>query len=271
MRVHRACAGLRILYPDNHPVGRIHGRLDRFSFPAPARGPRPAVGVPITDKCDPRYWKAVKTGDSVSLTDFQSIAVSGSEGKDDRIGNTRDVVTRDKGSDTPLAEYRFLEIAAGRDNTLSRVVIIAAGELELFACYPAKGIPVATRYHLIDLDRTWFFHLPRHPEDFILFDLEYAPYPDLPRIEEEGVRVEREYGPGGYGHPVHGSCREGREEVPVIITEYASEDEQTLNPLMPVLEERWILPDGTIPAEGRFVVPLIGSVVHPDSAETDAA
>lgn len=225
----------------------------------------------MTDKQEPKYWKGIKVGDFVSLTDFQSIAQAGSEGRDYRVRVVRDVAVPDKESGRTVAGYRFHELATGTDSLLYLVVVLVDREFELRVYFLPKGFSVGTRDHLIDIGQTWFFLPPPDPEDFISSDLEYAPYPDIPPIEEGESTVEREYGPSGFGQPVYGSFRDGNEEVPVIITEYATEDEQALNPLMLVLEERWILPDGTVPEEGGFVVPLIGCVVHPDSVETYAA
>ena len=60
--------------------------------------------------------------------------------------------------------------------------------------------------------------------------------------------------------------RRGRDEVPVILTEYATE-EDVLNPLLLFLEERWIRPDGTVPPEGGYITPLVGCVIQSESAE----
>jgi len=225
----------------------------------------------MTDKQDPRYWKAIKAGDFVSLTDYQSIDLAGRGGKDYRVRSVREITIPDKESGEALAEYRLVELSTGNDNLLYLVVVIVSTELELRVYFLPTGFSVGTRDHLVDVGQTWFFLPPSDPDDFVSSDLEYAPYPDIPPIEENGTEVEREYGPGGFGQPIYGSYHEGREEVPVIVTEYATDDEQALNPLILVLEERWILPDGTIPAEGGFVMPLIGCVVHPDSVETYAA
>lgn len=225
----------------------------------------------MSDKQDPLYWKSIKAGDFVSLTDFQSIELAGREGKDYRVRTVREITIRNSESGQPLAEYRLLELAAGNDNLLYLAVVIVNSEFELRVYFLPKGFSVGTRDHLVDIGQTWFFLPPPNPEDFVSSDLEYAPYPDIPPIEENGKAVEREYGPGGFGEPIYGSYRDGRDEVPVIIVEYTTDDEEALNPLIIVLEERWILPDGTIPTEGGFILPLIGCVVHPDSVETYAA
>lgn len=225
----------------------------------------------MTDKQDPRYWRGVKVGDFVSLTDYQSIALAGSEGKDYRVRTVKEITISDKESGRSIAEYRFHELAAGTGGLLYFVMVLVEQEFELRIYFLPTGFSTGTRDHLVDIGQTWFFLPPPDPEDFVSSALEYAPFPDIPPIEEAGGAVEREYGPGGFGQPIYGSYREGNEEVPVIITEYATEDKQALNPLILVLEERWILPDGTIPEEGGFVVPLIGCVVHPDSVETYAA
>lgn len=222
----------------------------------------------MVDKGDPRYWAAIKENDFVTLTDYQSIELAGSEGKDYRVKGIRRVIIPDKESGQSLAEYRFHELTSGDDRTLHLVLVRVNEDFELRIYYLPTGFIVGTRDQLIDQGHTWFFLPPPDPDDFVSSDLEYAPYPDVPPIEENGTMVEREFEPGGFGHPVYGSYEIEREEVPVIITEYATHDQQALNPLILILEERWILPDGTIPEAGGLVTPLMGCSVLPDSVET---
>ncbi len=222
----------------------------------------------MSDKQDPEYWLAIKPGDFVSLTDYQSIALVGSDGKDYRVRSLRAVEIPDKERGVTVAQYSLFELAAERDRLVFFVTVRAGEESELRVYFLPRGFSVGTRDHLIDLGQTWFFLPPPNPDDFISSELEYAPYPDIPPIEENGTTVQREYGPTGFGHSVYGYYGQGDEEVPVIITEYATSDQQALNPLLLVLEERWILPDGSLPAEGGLVTPLLGCVVDPGSVET---
>lgn len=220
------------------------------------------------DRQDPEYWYTIKEGDFLTLTDYQSIAQAGSGGKDYRVVSIRTVAIPDKDSAKDLAEYRFLELQTDENQMLYFVIVRVSGEFELRVYYLPKGFVAGTRDQLVDLGHTWFFLPPPNPEDFLSADLEYAPYPDLPPIEENGTQVQREYEPGGFGQPIYGSYRKGRDEVPVIIVEYSTGDEQALNPLILILEERWMLPDGTIPQEGGLVIPLFGCTVMPESVET---
>lgn len=222
----------------------------------------------MIDKQDPRYWTSIKSGDFITLTDYQSIALAGGGGKDYRVKHVRPVEIRDAESKQIVAEYRLHELAAGEDALLYFAVVLAAGEFELRVYYLPEGFEVGTRDRLVDLGQTWFFLPPSDPDDFISSKLEYAPYPDLPPIEENGRSVKREYEPGGFGQPVYGTYRSGNLEVPVIIVEYTTQDKEALNPLILIFEERWILPDGTVPPEGGLVTPLLGCVVLADSVET---
>lgn len=222
----------------------------------------------MIDKHDPSYWTSIKSGDFITLTDYQSIVLGGQEGKDYQVKNLRSIDIPDADSDRVVAEYRLYELAAGEGRLLLFAVVRAGEEFELRIYYLAKGFTVGTRDRLVDLGQTWFFLPPPDPEDFISSQLEYAPYPDLPAIEENGVAIKREYEPAGFGHPLYGSYRSGGVEVPVIVTEYVTQDQEALNPLILVLEERWMLPDGSIPPEGGLVMPLLGCVVLTDSVET---
>lgn len=222
----------------------------------------------MIDKQDPRYWTSIKDGDFITLTDYQSIALAGEGGQDYRVKNLRPIEIPDADSGRVLAEYRIYELEAGEGALLFFAVVGAGDEFELRTYYLPRGFTAGTRDRLVDLGQTWFFLPPPDPEDFVSSQLEYAPYPDLPAIEENGVAVKREYEPGGFGRPAYGTYRIGSVEIPVIVVEYITQDTEALNPLILVLEERWILPDGSIPPEGGLVIPLLGCVVRPDSVET---
>lgn len=222
----------------------------------------------MSDKQNPDYWTAIQVGDYVTLTDYQSLLLAGGGGKDYQIKSIRAISISDKDSELVVAEYRLYELAAEKGQVLFFAVVRSGEDFELRVYYLPTGFSVGTRDRLIDLGHTWFFLPPPDPEDFISSQLEYAPYPDLPPIEENGTAVEREYGPAGFGEPIYGTYRDGSVEVPVIIVEYKTEDEEALNPLVLVLEERWILPDGSLPEEGGVVTPLLGCTLLPDSVET---
>lgn len=222
----------------------------------------------MTDKQDPRFWFSLHEGDFITLTDYQSIAAAGGGGKDYRVKGVRSVVIPDKETGKTVAEYRFHELATEDGRMLYFVVVRVENEFELRVYYVPRGFTVGTRDQLIDLGNTWFFLPPADPDDFISSDLEYAPYPDVPPVEENGVAEKREYEPAGFCNAIYGHYRLDREEVPVIIVEYLTTDDQALNPMILVLEERWVLPDGTVPEEGGLVIPLFGCAVLPDSVET---
>lgn len=222
----------------------------------------------MPDKLDPRYWFSVQKGDFITLTDYQSIALGGSGGKDYRVKGIRSVVIPDKESGNTVAEYRFSELDADAGRMLFLVVVRVGDDFEMRVYYLPRGFVAGTRDQLIDLGHTWFFLPPTNPDDFISSDLEYAPYPDVPPIEENGTQVRREYEPSGFGRSIYGYYPVGREEISVIITEYHTPDDQAVNPLILILEERWILPDETVPKEGGLVTPLFGCTILPDSVET---
>ncbi|HUX22159.1 MAG TPA: hypothetical protein VMW69_13035 [Spirochaetia bacterium] len=222
----------------------------------------------MSDKQDPEYWSSIREGDFVSLTDYQSIAASGAGGKDYPVKQVRLVVIPDKESGNTVAEYRIHELTSEDKQVLYFVVVRVGAEFELRVYFLPQGFSIGTRDRLIDLGQTWFFLPPPDPDDFISSELEYAPYPDVPPVEENGAAEKRDFEPGGFGHPIYGYYRTEGEEVPVIIIEYSTPGEQVLNPLILILEERWILPDGTVPQEGGLVMPLLGCTILPDSVET---
>jgi hypothetical protein len=220
----------------------------------------------VSSRQDASYWLSIKAGDYVNLTDYQSFAEGGSGGVDYRVRDVRRIGIRDQDTERVLAEYHLHELERENAGSLFFVVVRVEDEFELRAYFTPEGFLVGTRDDLIDHGHTWFFLPPPDPEDFISSDLEYAPFPDVPPIEENGKADRHEYSFSGFGHPVYGVYTRGRDEVPTILTEYATEEE-ALNPLLLILEERWIRPDGSVPPEGGVVTPLLGCPIQPESAE----
>jgi hypothetical protein len=220
----------------------------------------------MSDRSDASFWTAIKQGDYVNLNDYQSFAEGGTGGIDYRVRDIRRIAIRDRDTDRVLAEYHLHDLEREGGAVACFAVVRAGDDLELRVYFVPDGFMVGSRDDLIDHGHTWFFLPPPNPDDFISSQLEYAPFPDVPPIEEEGKSTQREYEMAGFGHPVYGSYRRGSDEVPVIITEYAT-NEESLNPLLLILEERWMRPDGSVPEEGGFLTPMLGCVVEPESAE----
>jgi len=220
----------------------------------------------VSAKNDAGYWTSIRAGDYLNLTDYQSFASGGTAGVDYRVSGVRRIGITDADSGRVVAEYHFHDLEQSDRSVQSFVIAKAGDEFELRLYFVPDGFIAGTRDELIDHGHTWFFLPPTDPEDFVSSDLEYAPFPDVPPIEEDGKSRRCEFGFSGFGHSVFGSYRQSADEVPVIVTEYATE-EDVMNPLLLILEERWVRADGSRPEEGGFVTPMLGCRVQPESAE----
>ncbi len=220
----------------------------------------------MSARSEAAYWMSVRAGDYVNLTDYQSFATGGTGGVDYRVRTVRRIGIHDADTGHVVAEYHLHDLEQGDGSELSFVVAKAAEDFELRVYFTPDGFISGTRDELIDHGYTWFFLPPPDPDDFVSSDLEYAPYPDVPPIEENGRSRRCEFTFSGFGHSVFGSYRQSTDAVPVIVTEYATE-EDVMNPLLLILEERWVRADGTRPEEGGFVTPMLGCVIEPESVE----
>jgi hypothetical protein len=233
--------------------------------------PRPAL-----DPGDSAYWKAIKSGDFVGVRDGEAFASriaaeAGASGSDYTVGEVRSFALRGRESRKPAAqgEYRFIELRKEGEGSLYLALVEAEGGFELRLYFIPEGIACGTRDELIDADESWLFLPPPDPEDFKSCDLEYAPYPDIPEIEENGEGRKLLFAPAGSGKSLYGEAADTK--AAVIITEYLAEagegEPEPANPLLLVLEEGWMRPDGTQPEEGGYVTILMGKVVRASDIE----
>ncbi len=211
-------------------------------------------------------WAKVKRGDWISLSDLESFAAGGMGGVDYKVRQVSLFRAKSRDSGRELAEYRIvdLDVADGSD---CRFVIVSSGEdFELRFYFAPSAFAKGTRDRLVDLGQTWFFLPPPDPEDFISCDLEYAPWPDLPAFDDGGGEEKRSYGPHGFGLALFCECSRGDEDFPAILMEYAAL-EKAKNPLLLLIEERWMRSGGEVPAEGGFVTVLAGRGVSEGDVE----
>jgi hypothetical protein len=255
-------------------------------------GPRRAKAPVFTDKETPDFWRSLKSGDFVSINDTEAFEASLAEGKrsgGERSGGGLDYAVGDirtfallgpeskhgfgpraplgargpLGAHAPLGEYRFIELQREGSGPLYLTLVDLPDSFELRLYFIPAGLEPGTRDEFIDRGQTWLFLPPSNPDDFISAELEYAPYPDVPEIEEGGESRKLLFsrvGPGSlYG--------EGRDtQASVIIVEYAAEApegaREPTNPLLLVLEEGWIKSDGSQPEEGGYLTVLLGKVMR---------
>jgi hypothetical protein len=238
--------------------------------------PRRAPIAGTADVNESAYWKAIKSGDFVNLRDaeaFESRLAAGGAGdgagSDYTVGEIRSFVLRGPEGSLPLGEYRFIELLQEGAGPLYLSLVEAEGGFELRLYFIPEGLAGGTRDELIDRGDTWLFLPPPDPEDFKSSELEYAPYPDVPEIEVEGASRKLVFGPKGPGKSLYGEASDTL--APVIITEYLAESPEggpePANPLLLVLEEGWMRPDGSQPEEGGCLTILLGKTMRTSDIE----
>lgn len=240
---------------------------------------------------DAAYWKAVKSGDFIGIRDAEDFSArlaapaSAGAGADYTVGEIRSFALRGReaaaarrgaGSSrgAALGEYRFLELLKDGEGPLYLALAEpeagAEGELEKRLYFIPTGLACGSRDELIDGGDTWLFLSPPDPEDFKSCDLEYAPYPDVPEIEEEGLGSRKLlFAPAGPGKSLYGEASDTG--AAVIITEWVAEAPEgapvPANPLLLALEEGWILPDGSVAEEGGYITVMLGKVLRAGELE----
>jgi hypothetical protein len=224
-----------------------------------------APGGPAADKASPAFWRALKTGDFVGVSDAEAFAAALAEGGgssvDYTVGDIRRFALRGPGDPAARGEYRFVELRGGGPGPLYLAVVDLPESLELRLYFIPAGLESGTRDELIDRGETWLFLPPPDPDDFRASELEYAPYPDVPELAERDRGLGRKFVFSRVGTASnYGESLDTRS--PVIITEYeasAPEGESgPANPLLLVLEEGWMRSDGTQPEEGGYLTILLG-------------
>jgi hypothetical protein len=235
------------------------------------------------DKDSPDFWRAVKGGDFVTVSDAEAFAASlaggggasegGSGGLDYEVGEIRTFALRGPdegpqlGAQAMLGEYRFIELRKEGSGPLYLALVDIPERFELRLYFIPAGVEPGTRDDYIDRGDAWLFLPPPNPDDFISSELEYAPFPDLPPIEEGGNSRKLIFARVGSGS-LFAESRDGG--TPVIITEYqAASPEGALagesapeNPLLLVLEEGWMRRDGSEPEEGGYMTVMLGKVMR---------
>jgi hypothetical protein len=160
-------------------------------------------------------------------------------------------------------------MAAGQTQ-LSLVAVIAEGRVELRVYYTPEEIPPTTREDMIAEGMTWFFCAPEDPEDFVPGELEYARYPGLPPIDEDGDERQIPFEGTPIG-PAYGEYRlpGSNRATPVMLIEYVAM-EPCSNPLLLVLEEEGFDSAGNPLPEGGVIKVMMGRKIHPDSVRVRA-
>lgn len=238
-------------------------RWSRRGSPGPGvfrRKKRASQEPPPTSTTDPRFWRQLRTGSSVSLRDFQALEEANERGLDAdginyQVSGTRAIAMRSP-TDAIIAEYLLFDLTSA-EHIYFLLAVIRGDDPELRVYFIAEGLTPAIRSEMIDQGGTWFFDEPANPEHFVPAELEFARFPVVPPIVEDDREIEAEFVSAGgalYGdYAEHGGTR-----VPVILMEYETRAGVS-NPLLLIIEEGGLDIDGNSIPEGGFMTVLMGS------------
>ena len=213
----------------------------------------------------PEFWRRLPTGSSVALRDFQALeeadmagTVSGG-GLNYEVTGKRLYQFRSAGGSV-LTEYLLFDISDA-ETTYVLAALLTGEQVEFRVYYRPDGFQPGTRATLIDHGFAWLFLEPPNPDSFVPYDLEFAPHPDVPPVHDGGVEKQLEFH-AMHGGPLYGDYYDERDrlQVPVLVMEYRTEQPAS-NPLLMVLEEGGLDPDGEPVPDGGFVTLLLGSPI----------
>ena len=232
------------------------------------RGRRAAPEPPATSTADPRFWRQLSAGGSVSLRDFQAMAEAAergleADGLDYQIRNKRAIEVRSAAGSVD-AEYLLFDLA-GAEHIYFLLAVIRGGDPELSIYFIAEGLTPGPRAAVVDAGGAWFFEAPADPDRFVAAQLEFARYPAVPPIVDGDREVEAEF--ISHGGPLYGDYADrGGARVPVILMEYETQAD-IQNPLLLIVEEGGLDARGDSIPEGGFMTVLMGSRITPGQVE----
>lgn len=220
------------------------------------------------DPAEANFWRQLPVGSSVALRDFQALEEAHAEAG----GINYEVVARrhyqffaagtgDRRS--IVGEYVLFDIETA-SVTHHLVAVLGApgsgGRPELRVYYRPDGFEPGSRTALLDAGFAWLFAEPPGLDDFVPYELDYAPRPDVPPIDDGEEERELDFVASG-GSPRYGEVEEpGGHRIPVIAVEYRAQQEAA-NPLMLILEEGGLDGEGDAVPEGGFVSLFLGSQI----------
>ena len=211
----------------------------------------------------PEFWRQLPVRSSIALRDFQALAEADLTGNVTAGGINYEVTGkrhynfRSPGGSV-VAEYLFFDISdAGTTYVLAAVLTGEHVELRIY--YQPDGFQPGSRAALIDHGFAWLFLAPPNPDSYIPYELEFAPHPDVPPVQDGGEEKQLDFHAVTRG-PLYGDYHDERDRlhVPVLVMEYRTEQPAS-NPLLLVLEEGGLDPDGEPVPDGGFVTLLLGS------------
>ena len=211
----------------------------------------------------PEFWRRLAVGSSVALRDFQALeeadraGSAGGGGINYEVTGKRHYKFRSSGGSV-LAEYLLFDISDA-ETTYVLAAVLTGEHVELRIYYRPDGFQPGNRAVLLHHGFAWLFVEPPNPDSYVPYDLEFAPRPDVPPVHDGGEEKQLDFHAVHHG-PLYGDFYDERDRrhVPALVMEYRTEQPAS-NPLLMVLEEGGLDPDGEPVPDGGFVTLLLGS------------
>lgn len=128
------------------------------------------------DKHTPDFWRSIKPGDIVQLSDLRTIEISRKAGKGmDGLDYAVSSILRIK-QENDLVEWRFFELEVSEEEereSLSLVAKIVDDKVSIAALEPL-GIEPGSREELLDREMLFLFQPPEDEDDFDPDDLKFS-------------------------------------------------------------------------------------------------
>ncbi len=214
------------------------------------------------DKDSPRFWRDIRPGSTVTLSDEQSIADSmkrgeGVKGMDYIVESVLKIRQEDG-----LAEWLLLKLDDEEQDVYLAVKIVD-NDFSLLIYFEPVEFPPGNRRDIVERGDTWIFQEPDNPDDFEYDELEFVSEIIWNvDVEEEGEVVEREItyrikGQGVlYGSSTHDPTQAGLVRIMAAVVEYTA-DKDCANPELMLLEL-----GGEHGEEGGLISMLVGCRIN---------
>lgn len=185
---------------------------------------------PVPDRHSPAFWRAVKRGDQITLSDEVTLTVRMAAGKGPtpeqfEVREIVDILPRAR-----ICQWRFFSIAMGR--FLLAKIVDDAVELHAFA--EAADWDPKTRKELVDANMFFLFQQPDNPDNFKPDELKYTL--DIPHEVGEKKYVYSQKAQGElHGEATFIPSRSGLDHPIATVVEYQTQ-EKDVEPEMMILE-----------------------------------
>ncbi len=217
----------------------------------------------MTEKTSPDFWREIKPGSTVTLTDEQSISASlelglGMKGLDYVVKSILKIKEKQG-----LAEWLMFSLDDD-EQEIYLVVKIVDQDLSVYVYYEPDEFDTGNRRDVIERGESWVFEEPPDIDNFKYDDLEYSREIVLnfeivnEKGEEEEIEILFEMKGQGvlYGTCAHDPEQSGTENLMAAIVEYRTEDEYE-NPEAMILEL-----GGAWSDEGGMITFMLGCTIN---------